>query len=74
MSKRILFLIEWKFLLQNGSLPFSKFDFVVGWLFREWTGLFLFVRALMEPQIQWRSRWYKLRWGGLAEVYTKIKV
>lgn len=59
------------FLFQNGSLPFSKFEFVVGWLFREFTGLPIFLHAVSHPQIKWRSRAYRLRWGGVAEDYIK---
>lgn len=58
-------------IIQNGSLPFSKFEFVLAWLFREFTGLPLFLHAVMDPHIQWRSRSYRLQWGGIAENYTK---
>lgn len=58
-------------IIQNGSLPFSKFEFVLGWLFREFTGLPIFLHAVSHPEIQWRSRLYHLRWGGVAEDYTK---
>nr|CAD7571618.1 unnamed protein product [Timema californicum] len=53
--------------MSNGSLPFNKFDFVVGWLFRECSSLYLFLVALWNPSIRWRARTYKLRWGGVAE-------
>ncbi|KAJ1525825.1 hypothetical protein ONE63_009026 [Megalurothrips usitatus] len=58
-------------IIQHGSLPFSKFEFVLGWLFREFTGLPLFLHALKDPHIKWRSRSYRLRWGGVAEDFTK---
>lgn len=51
---------------QNGSLPFNKFEFVVGWLLREFTAPYLFLNALWNPAIRWRSRVYKLAWGGIA--------
>lgn len=62
------FLSDWVLLsiVQNGSLPFNKFEFVVGWLFRECTGPYLFLMALWNPAIRWRTRVYKLAWGGLA--------
>lgn len=62
------FLSDWVLLsiVQNGALPFNKFEFVVGWLFRECSGPYLFLLALWNPAIRWRSRVYKLAWGGLA--------
>lgn len=62
------------FLLQNGSLPFNKFDFVVAWLFRECSGPYLFLHAILDPSIKWRSRVFKLAWGGVAqEVKPRMK-
>lgn len=62
------FLSDWVLLsiVQNGSLPFNKFEFVVGWLFREFSGPYLFLLALWNPAIRWRKRVYKLAWGGQA--------
>jgi ceramide glucosyltransferase len=62
-------------LFQAGSVPFNKFDYVIGWLFRECIGPYLFLCALLDPTIQWRSRTFRLRWGGIAEeVKPKIKL
>lgn len=59
---------------QNGPLPFNKFNFVVGWLFREFTGPYLFLCALFNPAIRWRERTFKLHWGGIAyETKSRIK-
>lgn len=59
---------------QNGSLPFNKFDFVVGWLFRECSSPYLFLHAILDPTIRWRSRVFKLAWGGVAqEIKPRIK-
>nr|CAD7452363.1 unnamed protein product [Timema tahoe] len=43
------FICDWILIsiVQNGSLPFNKFDFVVGWLFRECSSLYLFLRFLL---------------------------
>ncbi|XP_063707336.1 ceramide glucosyltransferase isoform X2 [Culicoides brevitarsis] len=62
------FLSDWILLsiVQNGTLPFNKFDFVVGWLFRELSGPYLLFLALWNPEITWRTRIYKLAWGGKA--------
>jgi ceramide glucosyltransferase len=55
-------------------LPFNKFNYVVGWLFREFTGPYLFLCALFNPAITWRERTFKLYWGGVAyELKQRIK-
>lgn len=65
----VWFFCDWIMLsvVQNGSLPFNKFDFVIGWLFREISGPYLFFNALWNPTIQWRRYTFKLKWGGVAE-------
>lgn len=62
------FLSDWLLLtiVQHGSMPFHKFEFVIGWLFRELTGPYLFLHALWNPAIRWRTRTFKLHWGGIA--------
>lgn len=72
----VWFLSDWILLVvvQNGPLPFNKFNFVVGWLFREFSGPYLFLCALFNPAIRWRERTFKLAWGGMAyELTPKIK-
>ncbi|SPP75378.1 ceramide glucosyltransferase [Drosophila guanche] len=61
-------LSDWLLLsiVQHGSMPFHKFEFVIGWLFRELTGPYLFLHALWDPAIRWRTRTFKLHWGGMA--------
>ena len=62
-------------LIQNGPLPFNKFEYVLGWFLREFSAPFLFLNALWEPTIQWRTNAYRLRWGGIAEeVKPKVKL
>ncbi|KAH1023474.1 hypothetical protein HUJ04_012674 [Dendroctonus ponderosae] len=65
----VWFLCDWLLLsiVQNGSLPFSKFEFIIGWLFRECTGPYLFILAVFDPSIRWRNRCFKLAWGGIAQ-------
>ncbi|KAJ8955321.1 hypothetical protein NQ318_003414 [Aromia moschata] len=50
----VWFLCDWILLciVQNGTLPFNKFDFIVGWLFRECTGPYLFILAVLNPKIK----------------------
>lgn len=70
------FFFDWMMLtvVQNGPLPFNLLEFVIGWLLCETTRPYLFVQAVMDPLIQWRSRVYRLKWGGVAEeVKAKIK-
>lgn len=54
-------------IIQNGKLPFSKSDFVIAWIYRESSALILFLRALWDPDIKWRTGTYRLKWGGLAQ-------
>jgi ceramide glucosyltransferase len=63
------FLLDFSLLtiIQNGSLPFSKTDFVAAWSFRELTALLVFLKALWDPDIRWRTGTYRLKWGGIAE-------
>lgn len=65
-------LSDWLLLsiVQNSTLPFNKFEFVVGWLLRECTGPYLFFSALWNPAIRWRERVYRLAWGGIAYEIT----
>ncbi|XP_059469789.1 ceramide glucosyltransferase [Neocloeon triangulifer] len=73
----VWFLLDWILLstVQAGSVPFNKFDFVIGWLFRECSGPYLFICALIDQTIQWRTRTFRLRWGGIAEeIKPKIKL
>lgn len=60
---------DWTLLcvVQNGPLPFSAPEFVIGWLLSESTRPYLFLQAVLDPLIQWRSRVYRLKWGGVAE-------
>lgn len=73
----IWFLLDYTLLsiIQNGTLPFSKFYFIIGWLYREISGPLIFLSAFWDPTIRWRSRTYKLNMGGLAEeVSPKLKL
>ena len=70
------FMLDWTLLcvVQNGHLPINKLEFMCGWLLNETTRPYLFLQAVLDPIIQWRSRVYKLRWGGIAEeVKAKVK-
>lgn len=52
--------------LQCGDLPFSKTEYVSAWLFREFFAILWFAKALLDPQIKWRTGTYRLKWGGQA--------
>jgi hypothetical protein len=67
--------IFWFLPFQNGPLPFSKFDFVVAWLFREISSPYLLVKSQVSNKIMWRHRSYVVRWGGfLEELHEKARV
>lgn len=69
MHVLVWFLIDYTLLriCQNGPLPFSKFDFLCAWLFRECTSFYLSIKGHFSSVIVWRHRKYRLRWGGTIE-------
>lgn len=50
--------------MQNGNLSFSPFRFLFIWFLRELFAPVVFIKALMEPTIQWRNNVFHLAWGG----------
>ncbi|XP_055334469.1 ceramide glucosyltransferase-B-like [Paramacrobiotus metropolitanus] len=64
------FLLDWILLnvVQNGRLKYSKLDFIISWIFREATCFLMFAKAILNPRIQWKSGFYRLKWGGHAEL------
>lgn len=70
----IWFLCDWILIttVQNGTLPFNKFKFVIGWFVRECSGPYIFFNALITPDIRWRNRVFKLSWGGVIKNYETI--
>jgi len=71
------FLLDWLLLtiVQHGSLPFSKVEFLIGWILSEATWPAMTIKSLWDPVLRWRSRTYRLRWGGVAEeIKPKIKL
>jgi len=45
----------------------------VAWLYREFMGPYIFLTALLwHPSVvTWTSRQYRLRWGGISEIYQE---
>ena len=54
-------------LFKGGPLPFTKIEFVTGWLFREFTSFPLMLKAHMSNTLTWRSKEYIVRAGGVGE-------
>lgn len=46
--------------------PVSKFDFLIAWIFREFSVLYLFMKAISTNKVTWRTGAYRLEWGGTA--------
>ena len=59
-------------IFQNGSLPFNKFEFLVTWLFREVSSPYLLLAAHFNPTIRWKTRSFRLKWGGKAEPVGEV--
>jgi ceramide glucosyltransferase len=53
--------------IQNGPCPFSKFEYVVCWLFRELSSFYMLLKSHSDPLLTWRSKRYIIKWGGLGE-------
>lgn len=53
--------------IEGGPLPFSKFDFLVGWVINEVTYPGVILRSHFNPKIVWRNHNFKLKWGGFVE-------
>ncbi|CAG5055353.1 unnamed protein product [Parnassius apollo] len=73
----VWFLSDWLMLrsVQNGSLPFTKVQFLLGWVWSECCAPFVLIVALLRPEISWRTRCYRLDWGGRAhELKPKLKI
>ncbi|GAB1288545.1 Ceramide glucosyltransferase [Apodemus speciosus] len=51
----------------GGTLCFSKLDYAVAWFIRESMTIYIFLSALWDPTISWRTGRYRLRCGGTAE-------
>lgn len=54
-------------IVENGPLPFSKFEFLVAWLLREVLAFYLTLQSHRTPYIKWRHKSYKAHWGGIIE-------
>lgn len=52
---------------QGGALSYSKMDYSLAWLIRESLSLHIFLSALLDPTVSWRSGRYRLRCGGTAD-------
>uniref|UniRef100_A0A2C9LCZ9 ceramide glucosyltransferase n=1 Tax=Biomphalaria glabrata TaxID=6526 RepID=A0A2C9LCZ9_BIOGL len=63
LSDYILFRI-----VENGPLPFSKFEFLVAWLMRELLSPYIILSAHLQNHVVWRNQKYKLHWGGKVVV------
>ena len=68
------FLLDWVLLLvvQNGELPFNKFEFLVMWMYREITAPYLYANAIAHPEIKWRTNSFRIKFGGIAEITRQV--
>ncbi|BFZ18636.1 hypothetical protein BsWGS_21675 [Bradybaena similaris] len=55
-------------IVENGPLPFSKFEFLVAWLLREMLSPYIILLSHLQDHVMWRNSKYKLRWGGKIEL------
>lgn len=53
--------------IRGGPPTMGVCEFLSAWLLRECTALLVFLEALFDPKVRWRSRVFRLKWGGYAE-------
>lgn len=73
----VWFILDWIIftIVQNGPLSLSKIDFVIGWLTHELLSPYLYVSAILDSNVKWQYRVFKLKWGGEAhEIKLKAKI
>lgn len=56
--------------LQNGPLPFSKFEFLVAWILREVLSIWMTIQSHRTSIVQWRHKKYRVLWGGTIEEFV----
>ncbi|UJR28046.1 hypothetical protein I4U23_009302 [Adineta vaga] len=53
---------------QGGALPFSKFEFAIAWLVREFSSFYIYFKAFTgSSTVKWRGKEYRLGSGTRAE-------
>ncbi|CAF0835852.1 unnamed protein product [Adineta steineri] len=58
---------------QGGPLPFSKFEFAIAWLVREFSSFYIYFKAFTGPStVNWRGKEYRLGTGTRAEELSTI--
>lgn len=67
MSLQTVILIFICIVLQNGPLPFSKFEFLVAWILREVLAIWLTIQSHKTSIVHWRHKKYRVLWGGTIE-------
>ncbi|XP_059169261.1 ceramide glucosyltransferase-B-like [Physella acuta] len=68
LSDYILFRI-----VENGPMPFSKFEYVVAWLLREFLSPYIILMGHLKDHVVWRNRRYKIKWGGKVVVDNSLE-
>uniref|UniRef100_A0A5S6QA17 ceramide glucosyltransferase n=1 Tax=Trichuris muris TaxID=70415 RepID=A0A5S6QA17_TRIMR len=56
-------------IIQDSCLTCGKLDLLVAWFYRELTAPFVFLRAILNQDIHWRTATFRLNWGGVAEMF-----
>jgi len=54
--------------VENGPLPFSKFEYVVAWLLREVMSPYIILLSHLNSHVMWRNKKYRIKWGGLVDM------
>ncbi|CAF4068253.1 unnamed protein product [Rotaria sp. Silwood2] len=58
---------------QGGALPFSKFEFAIAWLVREFSSFYIYFKAFTgSSTVRWRGKEYRLGSGTRAEELSPL--
>lgn len=49
---------------KGGPLRCSKLEFLVAWILREMMVPYIVMKYHIDPNISWRGKRYRLKWGG----------
>ncbi|CAF5058385.1 unnamed protein product, partial [Rotaria sp. Silwood1] len=60
---------------QGGALPFSKFEFAIAWLVREFSSFYIYFKAFTgSSTVKWRGKEYRLGSGTRAEELSPLSL
>ncbi|XP_022092844.1 ceramide glucosyltransferase-B-like [Acanthaster planci] len=70
----VLHILQWflldciqLYMLQTEPFSVSKLEFVLAWIYREFTTPYFFLKGCLEDKVTWRTGKFQVTWGGFIE-------